>query len=65
MSPQRRKEDGLAFIVRYWAVIVVLLGWFVVGIVGFIHLEDHVIAIQNRLDFHFGKEFILQMSEEE
>lgn len=57
MTPQRRKEDTLAFVVRYWAVLVVLLGWFTVGIVGFIHLEDHVLALTQRANWHWGTEW--------
>ena len=55
---QRRQSDsGYGWLLANWPLVVVLLGWFVGGIVAYVHFEDHVTNIQNRMDFHFGKEW--------
>lgn len=57
MSLNRRREDGLSWIVRYWMIIAFVVTWLVGGLVGFVHLEDHVLALQKRADWHWGSEW--------
>lgn len=57
MTPRRRAADAQPFVLRYWPIIVVLLGWAIAGIVGYVHLEDHFQALERRADFHWGREW--------
>lgn len=57
MTPRRRASDQDPWVVKYWPIITVLLAYLVAGVIGYVHLEDHVANHQGRMDFHWGKEW--------